>query len=666
MANEVARLVFEAETKELKKAEKALDGVADAANDATRATEKYTDANKKLSHSNNQFNKSSGKANKSNKAFAVGLGITATKLAGVGAAVGIAAYAINSMLNRVEEAGASFSILNARLVTATGSVAAAKDAFAQLNAFALETPFTLDEAVNGFAKLTNLGLNPTREAMTSYANTSAAMGASLEQMIEAVADATTMEFERLKEFGIKARQEGDNVTFTFRGVQTTVKKEAALIEEYLKNIGNVTFAGAAIEQTKTLAGSISNLQQGYSLLAIAAGEVAGANKIFADANNDLASAISDPEFQEGVALLTSQFAQMKADAMGLATAMLTGLVDALTTTEAELINQIAGMEKVLAIQKEGSAGYRGLAAGIKEAKAELEALQKTKKSVDEDGDALDKAIVKGVESSVSSVSDSSGEKDDPFGDDDFGAEMDEVVTPFEAAILKDVALRDQRMELNALELEDMAEHEQAKKDLIAEFDELKNEDLINGKVDMLGQLQKLDKTELKMQDMTGKQKAKMAIGLGGQLLSAVASQSKKGFEVFKATQLAEAIISGYKSIQNSYEKGSKVGGPPVGAAFAAVAAVQTAMNVKAIQSQQFQGGGSGSISAPSGGGSVSGVSAAAEAPVQEAANDEVITSSQVVNVTVDGAIDPSGARRIIEAINEATEDGLEINAMVGS
>jgi len=50
-------------------------------------------------------------------------------------------------------------------------------------------------------------------------------------------------------------------------------------------------------------------------------------------------------------------------------------------------------------------------------------------------------------------------------------------------------------------------------------------------------------------------------------------------------------------------------------------------------------------------------------PVEAA---EVVQAPQAINVTVDGSIDPEGARRIIEAINEATEDGLEINALVGS
>ena len=46
--------------------------------------------------------------------------------------------------------------------------------------------------------------------------------ARLDDMVEAVADATTGEFERLKEFGIRASSQGDKVALTFRGVTTTV------------------------------------------------------------------------------------------------------------------------------------------------------------------------------------------------------------------------------------------------------------------------------------------------------------------------------------------------------------------------------------------------------------------------------------------------------------
>lgn len=71
------------------------------------------------------------------------------------------------------------------------------------------------------------------------------------------------------------------------------------------------------------------------------------------------------------------------------------------------------------------------------------------------------------------------------------------------------------------------------------------------------------------------------------------------------------------------------------------------------------GGGGGG-----GGGAVAASTAAESASVQPAANDPVIQPPQVINLTVDNSIDPEGARRIVEALNEAAQDGLEINAMV--
>ena len=79
-------------------------------------------------------------------------------------------------------------------------------------------------------------------------------------MIEAVADASVGEFERLKEFGIKAKSQGDQVSFTFQGVTTTVEKNAAQISEYLQGIGNVNFAGSIQRQADTFKGRLSTLR----------------------------------------------------------------------------------------------------------------------------------------------------------------------------------------------------------------------------------------------------------------------------------------------------------------------------------------------------------------------------------------------------------------------
>lgn len=166
----------------------------------------------------------------------------------------------------------SFEKLEASLRTITGSAESARDAFKFLQQFAERTPFQLEEVVDSFVKLKALGLKPSEEALYSYANTATAMGKSLNQMIEAVADATTGEFERLKEFGIKTKTHGEHITFTFQGISTTVGKNAKEIERYLQQIGNVQFASAIAEQTGTLNVALSNMKGAFSRLAKAIGD----------------------------------------------------------------------------------------------------------------------------------------------------------------------------------------------------------------------------------------------------------------------------------------------------------------------------------------------------------------------------------------------------------
>lgn len=177
-----------------------------------------------------------------------------------------AVVSVSQGLTKLVDVTREFDVLNAGLITATKSAEGAAIAFEAIQDFASNTPYDLQQATDGFTKLVNLGLTPSERALTSYGNTASAMGKDLNQMIEAVADASTMEFERLKEFGIKARQEGDNVSFTFQGVTTTVKKNAAEIEGYLMSLGENQFAGAMQTRMDSLDGAISNLEDSWNSL----------------------------------------------------------------------------------------------------------------------------------------------------------------------------------------------------------------------------------------------------------------------------------------------------------------------------------------------------------------------------------------------------------------
>ncbi|MBS9780301.1 MAG: hypothetical protein KGV51_06715 [Moraxellaceae bacterium] len=191
------------------------------------------------------------------KSLASKVAMFGSALAGVGTALG---------LNSLVETQREFDILNSQLITATGGTKQASEAFAELTKFASTTPYALEQSVQGFTQLKNLGLDPSMRSMRSYGNFAAAMGKDLSQMIEAVADASTFEFERLKEFGIKSSQQGDKVKFTFQGVETTVAKNSKAIQEYLLAIGENKFGDAMANRAKTLDGAMSNLEDNFNSL----------------------------------------------------------------------------------------------------------------------------------------------------------------------------------------------------------------------------------------------------------------------------------------------------------------------------------------------------------------------------------------------------------------
>ncbi len=192
----------------------------------------------------------------------------------IGRSSGAVGLAIAAPLGLAIKAAAEYEKMNISLRTAfQGNEKAASKAFKEINKFAAQTPYELEEVMRGFVKLKNMGLDPSQKALTAYGNIASGMGKSLNDMVEAVADAATGEFERLKEFGIKAKSQGDMVSFTFQGVTTKVKKNSAEIEGYLKNIGNTKFKGGIEAQSKSILGQFSTLKDNANMVAVKLGNL---------------------------------------------------------------------------------------------------------------------------------------------------------------------------------------------------------------------------------------------------------------------------------------------------------------------------------------------------------------------------------------------------------
>lgn len=160
-----------------------------------------------------------------------------------------------------------FQKFKAVLTNTLGSNILAESAMQQIQEFASKTPFQVTELTEAFVKLANMGFVPTGKQMRQLGDIAASTGKSFDQLAEAILDAQTGEYERLKEFGIRAKDAGDQVIFTFKGVATTVDKTSSSIRDYITGLGDAQGVTGSMQAiAHTLNGQISELEDNWDRL----------------------------------------------------------------------------------------------------------------------------------------------------------------------------------------------------------------------------------------------------------------------------------------------------------------------------------------------------------------------------------------------------------------
>lgn len=203
------------------------------------------------------------------------MGQTFSKLKGVVAGV-FATAAVLGFTNKIIDARAEYEKFQAVLTTASGDRGIANSQLKMLTDFASTTPFQLNELTGSFVKLVNRGFIPVKNELTSLGDLAASQGKGFDQLSEALLDAETGEFERLKEFGIKASKAGDQVSFSFKGVTKTVRNNSDAIRDAIMQYGNMQGVAGAMESiSKTLGGRISNLKDQWNNFLVAVGGESG-------------------------------------------------------------------------------------------------------------------------------------------------------------------------------------------------------------------------------------------------------------------------------------------------------------------------------------------------------------------------------------------------------
>jgi|GEM_PF-6335696 len=163
-----------------------------------------------------------------------------------------------------------FEKFNTVLKTIEGSSAKANQSMDWISEFTKSTPYELANVTDSFVKLKAYGIDPTDGTLRTLGDTASAMGKSLNQAVEAMADAVTGENERLKEFGIKASKSADEITYNWTSASgkaktITIENNSAIIQSTLEAIFNSKYEDAMDMQSKTLEGMLSNISDSYTI-----------------------------------------------------------------------------------------------------------------------------------------------------------------------------------------------------------------------------------------------------------------------------------------------------------------------------------------------------------------------------------------------------------------
>jgi len=237
---------------------------------ASKAIRKVSTKLKKLGRTAKKVGSGMGKAFKGLIGTLFNLKTSVIALAG--------AAGLGALAKGIISTGIEFENYRATLKVVLGSQEKANKSFAWLQDFAKKTPFSINTLSESFVKLAAYGIDGTK-SMQSLGDAAAAMGKDILMAVEAMADAQTGEFERLKEFGIKAIQI-TKANATRMGASLTDVGKTALaftdkmgkeafkiidrnnrkqVTSTIQAIWNEKYKGAMEERSKTLSGLMNNL-----------------------------------------------------------------------------------------------------------------------------------------------------------------------------------------------------------------------------------------------------------------------------------------------------------------------------------------------------------------------------------------------------------------------
>lgn len=168
-------------------------------------------------------------------------------------------------------ANADAETMRLQLEIATGSVGEANKVFDNLMVIAKQSPFEFPELANSARMIEQFGMD-SEKWIPVLGDTAAATGKSIDQVTNALLDAQTGEFERLKELGIRSVEENGQQYLQYVDKNGKLVKKAidrnnpAIIESTLQGIWNEQYGGAMDKLSSTFQGKMSTFKDNVNLM----------------------------------------------------------------------------------------------------------------------------------------------------------------------------------------------------------------------------------------------------------------------------------------------------------------------------------------------------------------------------------------------------------------
>ena len=266
-----------------------------------------------------------------------------------------------------------FEDLEATLRAVTGGADGAALSMKVVRDFTKGTTFQIQDVASAFIRLRQTGIIPTTDVLTDFGNLAAGMGKNIDQLAQAAFNATTGEMEMLKQFGIKAKLEGDKIVATFNNNTKTIERSNEAIIEYLRSLGREEFPTALAERLNTLSGAISNTKDAAAEFMVAIGE-GGLRSSLTDVARELTNAFNESHaLAEAIGAALGMAVKGVAGPLMIVVNNLKEFTIALSAAAgAALVANFAGVVQIFvkvaaAVRKAAitAAGFIGLTSGLK-------------------------------------------------------------------------------------------------------------------------------------------------------------------------------------------------------------------------------------------------------------------------------------------------------------